>query len=603
MHNSYFHWILTPVFLGIIFACLSFCTLAQSPEIKLTPREIAKTTLPSVVLVIIETDGPEAMRYGSGFFVKEDVIATNYHVVKGARRGIVKIVGKDLAYEVLGLVGVDESGDLALLKLKGVKGTPLLINQDDSIGIGDAIFAVGNPKGLEGTFSQGIVSSLRKEGGKNLIQITASISQGSSGGALVNEKGEVVGVTTGAIENGQSLNFAIPASRLRPLVENQKPLQTFAIASVKEEKKLSTNTAVATQPAPPRTPPNPTVPSKYKLPYKTPDVIESKLLGAVKSLAQAEYIPVFAFGKWTTDTPNSADFREFNEDGYIEVEEDLPTPARRSNPNVNPDPNKPDKEFKTVKTLNLDSLDPVPYCEFANRYRHLRFRMADTLYRITYKYSFGANLVEYNEFSKCSSCSDFELESTKFRKYERGETTSFGSKGELVDRTVEQHVDGTHIKTLYDSQGKMSCKLTKNENRITQITNGNGAFVEMTKAQSYKNGDADVDDVLIFSKAKKLFELSEKKITIRTPAGIEITTIDFENGKENSRTTSITDEKTGLEIQFVTGKERHKYDYEFDSVGNWTLKTDWKEVTKFGKTYFEPVLITRRLITYYPESR
>jgi len=248
MSNSYFRWINKLASFAVIFACLLVSTHAQSAEIKLTPREIAKNTLPSVVLVVIETNGPEALRYGSGFFVREDVIATNYHVVKGARRGIVKIVGKDQAYEVLGLVGVDESGDLALLKLKGVKGTPLLIDQYDSIGIGDAIFAVGNPKGLEGTFSQGIVSSLRKEGGKNLIQITASISQGSSGGAPVNQKGEVVGVTTGAIENGQSLNFAIPASRRRPLVENLKPLQTFAGASNKEEKKLPTNTAVATQP-------------------------------------------------------------------------------------------------------------------------------------------------------------------------------------------------------------------------------------------------------------------------------------------------------------------------------------------------------------------
>lgn len=322
-------------------------------------------------------------------------------------------------------------------------------------------------------------------------------------------------------------------------------------------------------------------------------------------MAKAEYIPVFAFGKWITDTPNSADFREFNEDGHIEAEEELVRPPKGTNPpNEILDLDKLVSPKKRTKAFNWDDVSPFPWCKFASSYPNYEIRLNDgRLYRTTYKYSYGVNQVEKNVFSKCLGCSAFKLETTTFRKYDYRETISFGSKGELVDRTIEQQVDGTQTKILYGSQGKMSCKLTKNENRITQMTDGNGAFVEMTKAQSYKNGDADVDEVLIFNKAKKLFELTEKKITIRTPSGIEITTIGFENGKEYSRTTSITDEKTGLEIQFVTGKERHKYDYDFDSVGNWTLKTDWKEVTKFGKTYFEPVMITRRLITYYPETR
>ncbi len=187
---------------------------------KLTPREIAQQTLPSTVLLVMGNSDTKKVKSGSGFFISEDVVATNFHVIKETTKGYAKIYGQDKIYEVLGIVGIDEKNDLVLLKIKGIKGKPLKLNIDDSIAIGDEVFAVGNPEGLEGTFSQGIVSSIRKTEKLNLLQITASISEGSSGGALLNDKGEVVGVAVGAIESGQSLNFAIPVSLLRSLISN-----------------------------------------------------------------------------------------------------------------------------------------------------------------------------------------------------------------------------------------------------------------------------------------------------------------------------------------------------------------------------------------------
>ena len=96
-------------------------------------------------------------------------------------------------------------------------GLPL--GDSSAVEVGEEVYAVGNPEGLEGTFSQGIISGIRRVGDRDLIQITAPISHGSSGGPVLNKHGQVVGIAVGAIRTGQNLNFAIPASELQLLVE------------------------------------------------------------------------------------------------------------------------------------------------------------------------------------------------------------------------------------------------------------------------------------------------------------------------------------------------------------------------------------------------
>jgi hypothetical protein len=231
------------VVLCILFTIFSATAFAQSPAAPvtpnatnttpaasravLTPREIAQRSLPSVVMLALETERVNAIKYGSGFFVAPDVVATNFHVIENTTKGYVKIVGKEPIYEILGLVGIDRSNDLALVKVKGIRGTQLPIGNSNSLAIGDEVFAVGNPKGLEGTFSQGIVSSIRQDGKESVIQITAPISQGSSGGPILNAQGEVIGIAFSGLSSGQALNFAIPSSYLKTLLSNSKPLVTL----------------------------------------------------------------------------------------------------------------------------------------------------------------------------------------------------------------------------------------------------------------------------------------------------------------------------------------------------------------------------------------
>ena len=169
-------------------------------------------------------DNDKEISSGSGFFVASDIVATNYHVIQVAAKGFIKGYGDEKLYEIIGVVGIDEKNDLALLRIKGVRGKPLRLAANDSAAIGDDVFVISNPKGLEGTFSPGIVSSIRKMQSGNRLQITAPISAGSSGGAVLNKRGEIIGIAAGAVEGGQALNFAIPVAPLRLLILNQRSL-------------------------------------------------------------------------------------------------------------------------------------------------------------------------------------------------------------------------------------------------------------------------------------------------------------------------------------------------------------------------------------------
>jgi hypothetical protein len=177
-----------------------------------------------------------AISLGSGFFVRPDVVATNYHVIEGAVDGFAKVLGNSSIYHIESVVGVDQANDLALLKLKGVTGKPLTLADISKIEVGEEIFALGNPKGLEGTISPGIISgsSLRRAGNESLIQITAPISPGSSGGPVVNKRGEVIGIAVASLKDGQNLNFAVPSSYLALLLANSKG--AISLSSIRQQK-------------------------------------------------------------------------------------------------------------------------------------------------------------------------------------------------------------------------------------------------------------------------------------------------------------------------------------------------------------------------------
>lgn len=181
-------------------------------------KNLFKQSADSVVLIMSFDDNQQPLAIGSGFFVEDgEKLITNYHVIKGASFVRIKLTNGKV-FEIKFILGVDYEHDLVVLKTPGV-GKPLPL-AERAPEIGQDVIAIGNPRGLEGTLSKGIVSGLRNEKGSIYYQVTAPISPGSSGGPVINENGEVLGVSTFFVSGGQNLNFAMPAAYIHKLLKN-----------------------------------------------------------------------------------------------------------------------------------------------------------------------------------------------------------------------------------------------------------------------------------------------------------------------------------------------------------------------------------------------
>jgi serine protease Do len=159
--------------------------------------------------VAIETDQGS----GSGFFVGAKCqVITNEHVVAGASTIVLRAPQRRLY--VAQVVASDNQRDLAILSTNAMQCSPLEIAKE-SPGAGTEVFAIGNPLGLEGTVTKGIISARRVVGGMNYLQIDASLNPGNSGGPLLTQKGAVLGVNTFKIKGYEGLNFAISAEEIQ----------------------------------------------------------------------------------------------------------------------------------------------------------------------------------------------------------------------------------------------------------------------------------------------------------------------------------------------------------------------------------------------------
>ena len=163
----------------------------------------------SVVIVrVFDSDGNQSVQ-GSGVITAKNEVTTNYHVVEKAKRVEVSQEGekKAIAAEVK---SGDVGRDLCLLSVKGLADAANIRNAKD-LTVGENVYAIGSPQGLEFSISGGIVSQLRSLGGSPpLIQTDAAISAGSSGGGLFDSEGKLVGITTSSYKEGQNINFALP---------------------------------------------------------------------------------------------------------------------------------------------------------------------------------------------------------------------------------------------------------------------------------------------------------------------------------------------------------------------------------------------------------
>ncbi len=177
-------------------------------------KSIYNKSKPSIVLILTYDSNQTPLAMGSGFYFEKNLIATNYHVIKGSNSIVIKNLGTLAKSENVRVKSYSEELDVAILEVGTMNSSFLPLNTI-SPEIGDNIIAIGNPKGLEGTISTGIVSGIRKLSEQySLIQITSPISPGSSGGPVLDSQGRVIGISTFTLHDSQNLNFAIPSNAI-----------------------------------------------------------------------------------------------------------------------------------------------------------------------------------------------------------------------------------------------------------------------------------------------------------------------------------------------------------------------------------------------------
>jgi hypothetical protein len=221
--------------LALVCSCGATTSSSGRSRTRLSEKDIVQRSSPAIVRV---EAGPD--KVGTGFILdKAGVVATNLHVVAGESAIKVRLYD-GTQYPVMQIAGFDPARDLALLRIKPTKDLPTLkLGDSDAVSAGDQIVAIGNPLGVfDYSVTSGLISQVRPVCGKQdvaaqhckqeltVLQISAAISPGSSGGPLFNQFGDVVGITTAIITAGQNINLAVPGNYLKPLIAQHAVIST-----------------------------------------------------------------------------------------------------------------------------------------------------------------------------------------------------------------------------------------------------------------------------------------------------------------------------------------------------------------------------------------
>lgn len=202
----------------VLSATLTIVMLFQSGFSQTTASpaaRISKENLKSVMTLVSLDENDQPLNLGSGFFISADgLLATNAHVIEGASKVVLRWQGK--TGNATRIVKFDPRFDLVILKSSFSVTPPVKLGDSELVTVGEEVIALGNPYGLEGTVSTGIISGIRPMDDTKYLQITAPISPGSSGGPIFNDKA-VIGIATASLSGGQNLNFALPSNLLRQI--------------------------------------------------------------------------------------------------------------------------------------------------------------------------------------------------------------------------------------------------------------------------------------------------------------------------------------------------------------------------------------------------
>ncbi len=205
----------------IVFPAVGFASEAADVITKIFEQK-------SDAVVLIAVASSEGDKIGSGFFISRDgKLVTNYHLIKGANKVLVKMKN-GIAFVPTAVINLDPAKDIAIIKIDRATPKYFAMGNSNSVNIGQRVCSIGNPQGLESTVADGLISSIRVDGlGMKVFQISVPLSQGSSGGPLIDLNGEVVGITTASLTSGENLNFAVPINYVRILLK--KPFDSSRV--------------------------------------------------------------------------------------------------------------------------------------------------------------------------------------------------------------------------------------------------------------------------------------------------------------------------------------------------------------------------------------
>lgn len=204
--------------LVVAIACGGLCI---SSAHALDAEEVFRRVSPAVVMVKTYDEKNAPLGTGSAVTVSPENLLTNCHVLAKGRR--IEIKHEQARYDAE-LVYIDVERDLCQIRARGFKAKPVEIGNSDTVPVGKKVYALGNPRALELTLSDGLVAALRRDvnGVLRYIQTTSPMSPGSSGGGLFDSDGKLIGITAMVRLDGQNLNFAVPINMLRDLPERSR---------------------------------------------------------------------------------------------------------------------------------------------------------------------------------------------------------------------------------------------------------------------------------------------------------------------------------------------------------------------------------------------
>lgn len=212
----------------------------QSIKHKLEGSEIFELYSKAVFMVF--TKNEKSVFQGSGFFINDDGLAvTNYHLFEhDINDAAIKLANFKNFYEIDKIIWANKNADILIFKIDGLK-TPYIPIAPNKPKVGDKVFTIGSPQGLENTFSSGEISQWRTN---SLMQISNPIDHGSSGGALINEYGEIVGITSGTLnsKSNANLNYAISTDIIKTILNKNAYTLGRNGGNTVKEKKINTDT-------------------------------------------------------------------------------------------------------------------------------------------------------------------------------------------------------------------------------------------------------------------------------------------------------------------------------------------------------------------------